>query len=55
MKLAIILNLIDRDISGVLIRGEKETGKSTAIRGIGDLLEKHGKKMRVVELPINTT
>lgn len=55
LKLAIILNLIDPSINGVLIRGEKGTGKSTAVRGIEEMLSREGKIMKVVELPINAT
>ncbi len=39
MKLALILNLINPKLGGVLIRGEKGTAKSTAVRGLCDLLE----------------
>lgn len=38
MKLALILNVIDPSLSGVLIRGEKGTAKSTAVRSLADLL-----------------
>ncbi|MFC1994544.1 magnesium chelatase subunit D family protein [Chloroflexota bacterium] len=38
MKLGLILNAIDPRIGGVLIRGEKGTAKSTAVRGLSDLL-----------------
>lgn len=38
MKLALILNIINPSISGVLIRGEKGTAKSTAVRGLVELL-----------------
>lgn len=38
MKLALILNIIDPSISGVLIRGEKGTGKSTAVRALANIL-----------------
>src|SRR4030081_1357898 len=41
MKLALILNAIVPTISGVLIRGEKGTGKSTAVRGLARLLPEH--------------
>ena len=40
MKLALCLNLIDPTISGVLIRGEKGTAKSTAVRALADILPK---------------
>lgn len=39
MKLALLLNVINPSIGGVLIRGEKGTAKSTAVRGLVDLLE----------------
>nr|YP_009243924.1 Mg-protoporyphyrin IX chelatase [Sporolithon durum]AMK96166.1 Mg-protoporyphyrin IX chelatase [Sporolithon durum] len=38
MKLALILNLIDPKIGGVMIMGDRGTGKSTTIRAIADLL-----------------
>src|SRR3981189_1428449 len=38
MKLALILNAIVPTIGGVLIRGEKGTGKSTAVRALARLL-----------------
>ena len=38
MKLALILNVIDPTIDGVLIRGEKGTAKSTAVRALAHLL-----------------
>jgi len=39
MKLALILNVINPSIGGVLIRGEKGTAKSTAVRGFVSLME----------------
>jgi len=38
MKLALILNVIDSSIGGVLIMGEKGTAKSTTVRALADLL-----------------
>jgi magnesium chelatase subunit I len=38
MKLVLILTVINPDISGVLIRGEKGTAKSTAVRALADIL-----------------
>jgi Mg-chelatase subunit ChlI len=45
MKLALVANAINPVISGVLIRGERGTGKSTAVRALARLLPEH----RVVE------
>ena len=90
MKLALILNAIVPTVGGVLIRGEKGTGKSTAVRALARLLPEHDvvegchfgcdpadaenlcadcrarlksdgelphhkRRMRVVELPINSS
>ena len=38
MKLALLLNAINPKIGGVLIKGTKGTGKSTAVRALADLL-----------------
>lgn len=38
MKTALILNVINPRIGGVLLRGEKGTGKSLAVRALADLL-----------------
>ena len=45
MKLALVANAINPVIAGVLIRGERGTGKSTAVRALARLLPEH----RVVE------
>ena len=37
MKLALLLNVIDPKIGGVMIMGDRGTGKSTTIRAIADL------------------
>lgn len=51
MKEALILNLINPKLGGVLIRGQKGTAKSTAVRALADIKE----NIRVIELPINAT
>ena len=51
MKEAIVLNMIDPGLGGVLIRGQKGTAKTTAVRGIPDLMP----DMKVVEIPANAT
>lgn len=38
MKLALLLNIIDPRIGGVIIMGDRGTGKSTTIRALADLL-----------------
>jgi magnesium chelatase subunit D len=90
MKLALLLNAINPGIGGVLIRGQKGTGKSTAVRALarllplqrvvagchfgcdpedretlcvdcrdrqraGESLPVRERRMRVVELPINSS
>ena len=38
MKLALLLNIVDPGIGGVLIKGEKGTAKSTAVRSLSGIL-----------------
>jgi magnesium chelatase subunit I len=38
MKRALLLNIVDPGIGGVLIRGEKGTAKSTSVRSLGQIL-----------------
>ncbi len=38
MKTALVLTIINPTLSGVLIRGEKGTAKSTAVRGLAEIL-----------------
>ena len=45
MKLALILNVIDSKIGGVMVMGDRGTGKSTTVRALSDLLP----NMEIVE------
>ena len=49
LKQALILNAINHGLLGVLVRGEKGTGKSTAVRALADLLP----EIEVVRCPFN--
>ncbi len=49
LKQALLLNAINPSLLGVLIRGEKGTGKSTAVRALADLLP----EIDVVKCPFN--
>lgn len=51
MKKALILNVINPKLGGVLIKGEKGSAKSTAVRGLAEILSKR----QVVELPVSAT
>ena len=48
LRRALVLNLVDPTIGGVLIQGEKGTGKTTVVRALPALM---GGDLRVVELP----
>ena len=50
LKKALLLNLINPKIGGVLITGQKGTAKSTAVRALGELTHK-----RVITLPLSVT
>jgi magnesium chelatase subunit D len=54
LRLALILCAVRPEIGGVLIRGEKGTAKSTAVRGLATLLGDPN-EARLVELPIGAT
>ena len=51
IKQALLWNLVNPQIGGVLICGEKGTAKSTLVRGLADLAD----PQRLVELPLNIT
>lgn len=50
-KKAILLNIINPKIGGVILSGEKGTGKTTLIRGLNQL----DSKIEVVNVPLNIT
>lgn len=51
MKKALILNLINPKVNGVLISGEKGSGKSVLVRSLKSISE----NTRVINLPLNIT
>ena len=57
LRLALLLCAVRPEIGGVLIRGEKGTAKSTAVRGLARVLAKipDGGGGHLVELPIGAT
>ena len=57
LKEALVLNAINPSIGGVLIFGEKGTAKSTAVRGLKNILELNSsnKEVPLVELPLSAT
>ncbi|WP_237573587.1 magnesium chelatase subunit D family protein [Mycolicibacterium lacusdiani] len=55
LKLALVLCAVRPEIGGVLIRGEKGTAKSTAVRALTNVLTAIDSQARLVELPIGAT
>ncbi|GAB7057631.1 MULTISPECIES: ATP-binding protein [unclassified Paenibacillus] len=51
MRKGLLLNLVNRKLGGILIRGEKGTAKSTAVRALADLMP----ELSVVNLPVHAT
>ncbi|SHK15419.1 AAA domain (dynein-related subfamily) [Geosporobacter subterraneus DSM 17957] len=51
LKKALLLNVINPAIGGVIISGEKGTAKSTLVRGLAKVIS----DIEVVELPLNVT
>ncbi|GAY16718.1 VWA domain-containing protein [Mycobacterium sp. shizuoka-1] len=55
LRLALVLCAVRPEIGGVLIRGEKGTAKSTAVRALAAILAEVDAGSRLVELPIGAT
>ena len=55
LRLALLLCAVRPEIGGLLIRGEKGTAKSTAVRGLAALLSAAADGAALVELPIGAT
>lgn len=55
LRLALVLCAVRPEIGGVLIRGEKGTAKSTAVRALAAVLAQVDADSRLVELPIGAT
>ena len=56
LRLALVLCAVRPEIGGVLIRGEKGTAKSTAVRGLAQVLSaSRHPESALVELPIGAT
>ncbi len=55
LRLALVLCAVRPEIGGVLIRGEKGTAKSTAVRGLAQVLVEVNADSALVELPIGAT
>ena len=55
LRLALTLCAVRPEIGGVLIRGEKGTAKSTAVRALAKVLAAVDEGARLVELPIGAT
>ena len=55
LRLALVLCAVRPEIGGVLIRGEKGTAKSTAVRGLAQVLSAVDEESALVELPIGAT
>lgn len=57
LRMVLLLLSVDPRLGGVLIQGEKGTAKTTAVRGLADLLPGHapGERGAFVELPLSAT
>lgn len=57
LRMALLLLAVDPRLGGVLIQGEKGTAKTTAVRGLADLLPGHhpGDRGAFIELPLSAT
>ena len=55
LRLALLLCAVRPEIGGVLIRGEKGTAKSTAVRALAAVLTQAEPGAKLVELPLGAT
>ncbi|HVI46705.1 MAG TPA: AAA family ATPase [Chitinophaga sp.] len=54
-KLALLLNVIDPSLGGVLVMGDKGTGKTTTVRALTGLLHNSVEPFPFVNLPVGAT
>jgi magnesium chelatase subunit D len=54
-KLALILCMIDPSLGGVLVQGDKGTGKTTTVRALHNLMKRINADFSFVNLPIGAT
>lgn len=54
-KLALLLNIIDPSLGGVLAMGDRGTGKTTTVRSLSELMSGEGTDFPFVNLPIGAT
>ena len=56
LKLGLLLNIVNPAVGGIVVRGEKGTAKSTAVRGLAELMNGAERQpMPLINLPLNAT